>query len=143
MTISKYYLSAFFLFIMLIVVPLYIVLSPFSGNGKVQIVSEVYSPNKQFKVVEYVYLLGGALGSCKRHLTIQVQEQKAPTADNLPTSVFSASCRVDVSFVWVNDGEVKIKYLIKELVEPDVELNPKTNVTYNRISVEYESDITQ
>jgi hypothetical protein len=107
--------------------------------GKVEYIGESYSPNKQLKVVEYLYLGGGAIGFCNRNLIIQRDDEIKPTPSAFPKTVFSAKCGVDVAVSWVNDEEVIITYLTKEMLEPNVKLNPKH--TYSSISIEYEHDI--
>jgi hypothetical protein len=139
LTVFKYYLSAIFLFVILIVVPYHLFFSSFDNGGKVEFIGETYSPNKQLKAVEYLYMGGGAIGFCKRNLSIQKHNSITPTPSTLSKNVFSARCGVDVAVSWINDEELKITYLTKDLLEPNVKLNAEHS--YNRVSIEYKHDI--
>jgi hypothetical protein len=118
---------------------LYLFFSSFEIGGKVEYIGETFSPNKQLKAVEYIYMGGGTLGFCDRNISILIHNTSMPTPSDLPGNVFSAKCGVDVSVTWKNDGEIKITYLTKDYIEPNVKLNPK--FTRNGVSIEYEHDI--
>ena len=120
-------------------VPSYLFLSSFDNGGKVEFIAETLSPNKQLKVVEYLYMGGGAIGFCKRNLSVQKHDTILPTPSTLPKNIFSAKCGVDVAVSWINDEELKIIYLTKDLLEPNVKHNAEHS--YTGVSIEYEHDI--
>ena len=120
-------------------IPVILIFASGSSDGKVEYIGEFYSPNKQLKAVEYLYMGGGAIGFCDRNLSIQKYDEERPTVENLPQNVFSARCGVDVTVAWLNEDELEIRYFTKDYIEPDVKLSPE--FTHNNVSIEYKGGI--
>lgn len=146
LAVFKFLLISFFcvfgaIGLVLAIISLYVglIFSSSSNNGKVEYIGEFYSPNKQLKAVEYLYMGGGALGFCDRNLSIQKYDEERPTVDNLPQNVFSARCGVDVTVVWFNEDELEIRYFTKDYLEPGVKLSPE--YAHNNVSIEYKGGI--